>query len=72
MVITPGMVDSVNASILDDRRITIEEIFKQQRISVGTAHKIEIDDFAFLKVIFCCVPKILTQELKVFCCSKNG
>ena len=39
MVSTPEMVDSVNAFILADRRITIEDISEQQGISVGTAHK---------------------------------
>ena len=44
MVGTPEMVDSVKALILTDRRVTIESVFEQLRISVGTAHKMVHDD----------------------------
>ena len=50
MVSTPEMVDSVNAPILADRRVTIKDISKQLRIFVGTAHKIVHDDIVFSKV----------------------
>ena len=42
------MVDSGNVLILADRGVTVEEIYEQQVISVGTAHKIVHDDLAFL------------------------
>ena len=49
MVITPEMVDSVNALILSDRRVSIEDISEQLAISVDTAHKIMHDALVFLK-----------------------
>ena len=36
MVSTPEMLDSVNVLILADRRVRIEEIYEQLKISVGT------------------------------------
>ena len=37
---TPGMVDSVNALIFVDRRLTKEDISEKLGISVSIAHKI--------------------------------
>ena len=51
---TPEMVDSVNMLILVDRRFTIDDISEQLRISVGTAHKIRLDDISFSKVVVSC------------------
>ena len=47
MVGIPEMVDSVNALILADRRVTIEDISEQLGISVGIAHKIILDACLF-------------------------
>ena len=47
---TQKMVNSVNALILINRRVTIEDISEQVGIFVGTAHKIVYDDLAFSKV----------------------
>ena len=50
MASTPEMVDSVNALILADSNVTIEDISEQLGISVGTAHKIVHVDLSFYKV----------------------
>ena len=41
------MVDSVNAVILADRKVTIEDISEQLGISVDKAYKILHDNFTF-------------------------
>ena len=46
---TPEMVDSVNALILFDRRVTKEDI-SELEISLSTTHKIMHDDLAFSNV----------------------
>ena len=51
----PEMVDSVNVLTLADRRNTIEDIYRQMGISLGTAHKIVHDDLAFSNVSSCWV-----------------
>ena len=61
---TPEMVDSVNALILADRRVSIKDISEQLGISLGTANKIVHDELAFSKVSCRWVPKTLTPEHK--------
>ena len=53
MACTPEMVYSLNAVILVDGRVTIEDILEQLGIPVGTAHKIVHDDLA-LSGVSCC------------------
>ena len=50
MANSPERVDSVNALILADRRVSVEVISKQLASSVGTKHKIVLDDFVFFKL----------------------
>ena len=52
MASTPEMVDIVNALILANRRVTIEEISKQLWKSLGTTHKIVHDYHIFSKVSY--------------------
>ena len=44
---TPEMLYLVNALILTDRRVRIEDISEQLGIFVGTVHKILLNNFAF-------------------------
>ena len=48
---TPAMVNSVNADILADRRVTKEYISEQLGIFVVTEHKICIRTFPFLRSV---------------------
>ena len=66
------MVDSFNALILANRRVTIEDISELMEISMATAHKIVHDDLCFSKVTCCWVPKMLMTEHKALYCSKNS
>ena len=52
---TPDVGDSVNVLILADRRVTIEDLSEQLKISMGTAYKIMHDDHVFFKVNGCWV-----------------
>ena len=52
---TPEMVDLVNAFILSDKRVTVENISEQLKISVRTAHKIVHRDLSLSKVSNCWV-----------------
>ena len=47
MVSITGMEESINASILSERRIRREDISEQRRISIGIAYNILNDDLAF-------------------------
>ena len=53
------MVDSVNAVILADRKVTIEDISEQLGISVDKVYKILHDDLAFSKISYRWLPKLL-------------
>ena len=68
MTNTPEMIESVNAFILADRRLTIEDISEHLGNSVGTAHKILHDDLGFIKVS--CY-SVLPGQRKVSSCRKN-
>ena len=52
MANTPEMVNSVNAPILADSRITIEEISEQLEISIGVVYKTVHNDLVFSKLDF--------------------
>ena len=69
IVTSPEMVDSVNAFILADRRVTIEDISEQLGIFVGTAYKIVHDNVAFFPVSCHWVAKMLISEHKALYCS---
>ncbi|GFR15040.1 retrovirus-related Pol polyprotein from transposon opus [Trichonephila clavata] len=49
-VITPEMIAEVNAFVLDNRRITVEEIHRLQGNSVGTTHNIMDQHLNFRKI----------------------
>ena len=51
----PEMVDSVNALILTDKRVTMEDIPEQLEISKDTTHKIMYDDLDFSQFSYWCV-----------------
>ena len=65
MVSPPEMLDSVNALILADRRIRIEDISEQLEISASTAHKIVHDDFSKVSCHW-------VSQCKTSYCSKNS
>ena len=68
---THEMVDSVNALSFVDRSVVIEDILKQQRISVDAAHNIVNYDFGFSKES-CWVTKTLKSENVASHCKKNN
>ena len=64
------MAGSVNALIMADRIITVENISVQFGNSVGTRQETVHDDFAFSKVSCREIPKILILEKN--CCKNSG
>ena len=69
MACTPEMVDSVNAPILVDKRVTIEDISEQLGISVDTEHKF-VHDNRDLSKITC--RWVSPKQYKASYCSKNS
>ncbi|GFV51324.1 uncharacterized protein TNCV_3615221 [Trichonephila clavipes] len=61
-VITLEMIAEVNALVLDNHRITIDEIHRLLGISVGTTHTIMHQHLNFRKNCAQCVPTQLTTK----------
>ena len=60
----PEVIKSVIDLIQSDRRVTVDDIARNLRLSVGTAHKIVHDDLGYSKVSCRWMSKMLTQEDK--------
>ena len=65
---TPEMVNSVNAIILVDSRVTVDDISEQSQIFVDTAHKIVLEELAFSKVSN---RRVSLRQCKTLFCNKN-
>jgi hypothetical protein len=57
-------IENVRSLILDDRRLTIQEISDEVGISTGSAHSIVTEDLHMCRVVAKSVPKLLSQEQK--------
>ncbi|XP_076058551.1 protein GVQW3-like [Oratosquilla oratoria] len=56
------VIAKVNAVMMRDRRVTIQEIAEEMGISTFSAHSIVTEDLAMKKVAAKFVPKLLTAE----------
>ncbi|XP_035210087.1 protein GVQW3-like [Stegodyphus dumicola] len=63
-VVTPETISAVEAIVLENRRVTIDEIAACVHMSHGSAHHIVHDVLQFHKVSARWVPRQLTPELK--------
>ncbi|GFS47812.1 uncharacterized protein TNCV_3598201 [Trichonephila clavipes] len=61
-VITPEMIAEVKALVLDNHRITMDEIHRLLVISVGTTHTIMHQHLNFRKICAQWVPNQVTTE----------
>ncbi|GFU28880.1 uncharacterized protein TNCV_470151 [Trichonephila clavipes] len=61
-VIAPEIIAEVNALVLDNRRITMDEIHRLLGIREGTTHTIMHQDLNFRKICAQWVPNQLTAE----------
>ncbi|GBM35561.1 hypothetical protein AVEN_106780-1 [Araneus ventricosus] len=61
-VITPEMIAQVHDLVLNNRRVTVDEIHRLLGISVGTTHTIMHQHLKFRKICAQCVPHQLTAE----------
>jgi DNA-binding transcriptional regulator GbsR (MarR family) len=52
----------VYSLILEDRRLTIQEIADETGMSTGSAHSIVTEDLHMCRVVAKCVLKLLSQE----------
>jgi hypothetical protein len=62
MSTTEENTERVHAMILDNRRVTIDEVAYHLLISHGSVHEIVHSHLGFHKVCARCVPKQLTEE----------
>ncbi|GFR06248.1 histone-lysine N-methyltransferase SETMAR [Trichonephila clavata] len=60
-VITPEMISEVNALVLDNHRITLDEIHRLLRISMGTVYTIMHQHLKFRKIYTQWIPHLLTS-----------
>ncbi|XP_035226061.1 protein GVQW3-like [Stegodyphus dumicola] len=63
-VVTPETISAVEAIVLENRRVTIDEIAACVHMSHGSAHHIVYDVLQFHKVSARWMPRQLTLELK--------
>ncbi len=57
---TSEVMKNIERLILEDRRISVEEISTKLRVSFGTVHKIIHETLNFRKTSARCVPKVLS------------
>jgi hypothetical protein len=63
-VLTPESIAAAEAIVMDNRRVTLNEIAANLNISYGSAHHIIHDELKFRKASARWVPRHLTPELK--------
>jgi hypothetical protein len=56
------VIENLRSLILEDRRLTVQEIADKVRISTGSAHSILTEDLHMCRVVAKSVPKLLSQE----------
>jgi transposase len=57
-----NVIENVRSLILEDRRLTVQEIADVVGISTGSAHSILTEDLHMCRVVVKFVPKLLSQE----------
>jgi hypothetical protein len=57
-----NFIETVRSLILEDRRLTVQEIADEVGINKGSAHSTVTDDLYMCRVVVKCVPKLLSQE----------
>jgi predicted transcriptional regulator len=76
-----NVIENVHSLILEDHRLTIQEIADEVGISTGTAHSILTENLHMCRVVAKFMPKLLLQEqqqlrLEVMCdmleCASRG
>ena len=58
------MIDQVCEKVLEDRRLTVQEIVAEVGISTGSVHSIPIEDLNLRRASAKVVPKLLTKQQK--------
>ena len=58
------MIDQVCEKVLEDRRLTVQDIVAEVGISTGSVHSILTEDLNLRRVSAKFVPKLLTEQLK--------
>ena len=58
------VVDQVREKVLEDRRLTVQEIVAEEGISTGLVHSILTEDLNLRRVSAEFVPKLLTEQPK--------
>jgi predicted DNA-binding protein YlxM (UPF0122 family) len=57
-----NVIENVRSLILEDRRLTVQEIADEVGMSIGSAHSIVTEDLHMCRVVEKFVPKLLSQE----------
>ena len=58
------VIDQVREKVLEDRRLTVQEIVAEMGISTGSVHSILTEDLNLRRVSAKLVPKLLTEQQK--------